>query len=159
MAMPPATTNSNRVYTTPHVARNGLTPQWGQEFAFVLSHAELAMLTLRVVHKSVSPRDGKKSDKAKKTSANVEPDEGGDGRGETKRARAAASANANDALGDDGAAEVLVAENSIPVTSLRLGYRAVPLRHPESFNFIDHASVVCHFSLLDERPHWARHDE
>jgi hypothetical protein len=48
-----------------------------------------------------------------------------------------------------GASATLVAENTIPVTSLRLGYRAVPLRTVAGWQLIDHASVLCHFSLMD----------
>ena len=49
-------------------------------------------------------------------------------------------------------ARAIVAENTIPVTSLRLGYRAVPLRSPKTFQVFDRSAVLCHFSLVENHP-------
>jgi hypothetical protein len=153
LADPPPASNGNLVWTTKHVHRNGTNPEWCQDFYFVLSHAELAMLTLRVVHRPTGSgvsstavgAGGKVGDDLGAAGGDEgQPDAGGSKKSKSLAEGAAASAT-------DDATEELVAENSIPVQSLRLGYRAVPLRLPESFNFVDHASVLCHFSLVEER--------
>lgn len=45
--------------------------------------------------------------------------------------------------------EVDVAEATIPVASLRLGYRAVPLKFIEDNIEVDHSCILCHFAACE----------
>ncbi len=52
-------------------------------------------------------------------------------------------------LDNSSGKEVEIADNTISVGSLRLGYRAVPLRHVNTNYILRHASVLCHFALQE----------
>jgi hypothetical protein len=51
--------------------------------------------------------------------------------------------------GGSGGIEREIADATIPVCSLRLGYRAVPLRHVNTNFVLRHSSLLCHFALQE----------
>jgi hypothetical protein len=145
---PPRPTNGNGVYRTT-TQDDGVAPEWGEEFFFVLSCLELACLTVRV-------HSGHDTEVTAHDEGN-DADDGSDGSGGADLAKGtnAKKTKKKSKKGDDAAPTEtvddceLVLENTIGVTSLRLGYRAVPMRSPSTFQFVDSASLLCHFSLIE----------
>ena len=98
--VPPS--HGNRAFVT-RCANGSFSPVWLDEGSFLISHLEMAVLTVRVYDHTGASNSG---------------------------------------------ASQLVGESIIRLPSLRLGYRAVPLRTLNG-QLLDDSAILCHFSLFE----------